>query len=806
MKYVMPIILFMASLAYSANISPNAKIEEFDDFSSGLNTQKNKSKLNRTESPHIENALIDEQPTSIVERSGMIVAGRIANLSKINFGFEQVSDNNAKLLYVSDSSQVYATSDLTTFSLIKATLTATANLNAAQGRGYTLFANGIDPLFISSGLPAVPLDGQLLRPNPLRGKYVTYNQERFFTANSTTNCSALEWMALSSTGGYSIPIDDVNAWPVLNQLNIGQGDGACISGLDVYKGQLQIHKSNKSIYTLYGTDETTYFARKTNSNSGANNSESIAQIDNTEYYFAKDGVNGFNSADSTRVSDDIFPDMQTVISSLINLQAETWDTYTQFMNKGNLQNSTATLDGFVATVGTITANGISATYTGPGSAGVTVSNTGINASSTTGFQTVAGDSIKAGFNYSGFITSYTVWEAGQSGNCNSLDSVDDYFTFTFRNSRTNSYSTSAKLYIKNLPGFPSLVNSTVAPNMDVTDTDLRSGNLSIKLDIVTNEAACGTTISSFTVNNTHEINGSVFYVSTNTSNYVSYETTVAAVSAWGTFDTIQNTNGGNINYYIKASTTLLNLRQTPYVSVMPGNTIPFSSSRTFVQWSATMSAVGVPITSSTYIDSVILNHNDGGASDSAPKAIEWKKRYLILVTTQTAGTITPIYVKSKITNPKPNAWTRYTFGNDYFKSIFKFNDNLYLGSGSTGTVYRFDYGTNDNGSPIVFYYETPNTNKGNNWTKKNQYEYLLDADNSSGGNLTILTSIDGNAFSTNTVSVGLSGSGGLIRSIKSPNIPKIGKSYSYGLSNAELDKHIVIHSFGVISEDTGIRD
>src|SRR3990167_7673889 len=311
-------ILLVPGLAFAANLPEGAKLEQFDDFSGGLNTRTAPHKLPKNQTPNAENGLIDEVPGSIVERNGMSLAGRNPYLSKVSFQFEFFPETGDRGLFQSDGGTLTYTTDMVNYTVIKNTFTTTAKLRAAQGRGFAMFTNKQDTVLISSGFIGIPLDGLNGRPLAPRGAFPFFYQERFFLYSSTSNPSDLHWSEQSSTAGYVIPLTDIYMWPWSNQLIIGDGDGSEGSGADVYKGQPRLHKYNKSIYTLYGIDETDYNARRTNAHSGTIANESIVQSDNFEYYLQKNGVEMFDSADSIRISDDIFPDIEDIV---INSQA-----------------------------------------------------------------------------------------------------------------------------------------------------------------------------------------------------------------------------------------------------------------------------------------------------------------------------------------------------------------------------------------------------------------------------------------------------------------------------------------------------
>lgn len=773
----------IASVAnlYSADPPSSAEILIFEDFSGGLNTQKEAHKLNLNQTPNAENGLIDEKPGSLIMRGGITLAGSTNTLSKVNFLGEFIKDNGDREMIVSDSSRVLTTRDFITFTLIKSTLTTTGVLRMAQGRNKALLTNGIDPAFYYDGTVTRFLDGTNGTPNIPRGKYPAFYQDRFWVLNTTASNSGLYFSALTSTDGFVIdPLVDSRAWPVTNQLNVGLGDGRAGSALDVFKGQLQVHKDNSSIYTIFGNDEFEYFPRKTNAHSGTISHDAIAQSDNLEYYPERGGVAAFDGGDSLRISDDIFPDMEAVASNLTTIVDNTWDSRLQFESRGYMFNSSATADNFLILQGTYMAN----TYN-PDSVPLI---SDISASSTTGWSTLAAAQSNA--NWSGTLnfSSITIRFTGGGYTVDENSIV----TLSFLNRRTNIIASTTSLITGNT-GVRSL--SFFYNDFNITSQDIRTSQIAVKTSI----GNCGSGCSGIDLSSITSSGGGNIFLTTDTANYVSEISTISTITFWDTFESLYNTNGGNISFYLKAATSVVSIATVPWTLFVPGGLIDFPTTRNYIQWSATMSAKNIAISTAVYIDRVSINHNEGGSSDTRPIGIEWEKRYWLAVTTTPSGTSTIFYVKSKITNSNPNAWMKFTGIN--IRSLSKFGDNLYGGSSNSGEIYRLDYGTNDNGTPINWFYETPDVDMGAAFFRKQQYQYFLDMDKATGGTLSLATSVDGGAFSTKSIDI--DGTGRLLKTVN--DVPKYGFTYRYKFSNNQLDKAISFHGFGVLFDKTKVR-
>ena len=338
-------VLFMAiSVAYAEPVSNPDQFYIYEDWSGGLNTSMAAHKLQKNQTPNAENGYIDEVDKAIVRRKGMSVAGRNPYLSKINFQFEYVPESGVRGLFQSDGTTLTYTTDFVSYTILINTFTSTGKLRATQGRGYTLITNGINPVGISSGVSWIPLDGTNGRANAPRGEIPAFNLERFWLFKTTASASALHWTVVKATDGFTYAVESPLSWPVINSLFVGENDGAEGSGLDVYRGQLLMHKNNKSIYTLFGNTDAGFIPRRTNAHSGTVSHESIAQSDNLEYYFEREGVEAFDGSDSLRISDDILPDMENVIVNNTNVQNLTLDSQSEFA-RGVFTQSTALVSG-----------------------------------------------------------------------------------------------------------------------------------------------------------------------------------------------------------------------------------------------------------------------------------------------------------------------------------------------------------------------------------------------------------------------------------------------------------------------------
>ena len=795
-KYILAaLLLFSTSHSFSAVLSKDDKIKTFKDFSGGLNTQSGPNNLADNETPNMTNILIDEKPKSIVTRNGIQSVISTNTLSKINFMFEYVTGNGGREMLVSDSSRILKTSDFTSFTLLKSTLNTAGVLRAVQGRGKVMLTNGLDPVMYYDGNSCIFLDGNNGFPNVPRGKYPGFYQDRFWIYNTTTNDSALHFSENSSTDGFAIdPLTDIRSWPVVNQLNIGVGDGRPGTGVDVFKGLLQVHKDRGSIYTIYGTDANTYTARRTNAHSGTISWESISQDDNLEYYLAKDGIYAFDGGDTVRISDKIEPDVNSIVSNLARIIDNTWNTKADFENGSLFSNTTTTANGYVTLISTQ----IGEVVLPVDAANVYLFEAG--QSTFTPWIVISTPGYYFGNFGSGYIDKIRLGYRQVAGFDNTFTSV------TVRNFSTNKQGTGFMRNAGDVDTFSGCDADDVCTSNDIlfnekvdfTAAQWGSGNVKFKIESSAADVGVSVRISSPTNPN----NAAAFYIAS-TGSYTSNVATVSNINTWDTFNSINQTNSGSINFFIKGATSAVNIDTETYTNIVPGSLINLPIAKNYVQFMTTLTA----LSSVTYpaIDNVVINHNEGGSSDSRPFAVTWANRYWLVVTTQSSESSTVIYVKSKITNSVSNAWIKFTDIN--LRSMSKFGDSLYGGSSSSGTIYRLDYGTNDDGSPITFLYDFPETGMTVDYLDKTQTSYFIDLEKQAGANLQLGCSINGNAY--NYISLSIDGSGRLIKNVKlnsNSGIAKIGTFFRYRLLNTELDKPMSIDSFSVVYQDTLVKE
>lgn len=786
--------VFLCAAAYSANLPTGAQVEVVSDFSGGLNTTSPRHKIPKNFSPNMLNVNISRVPGQINKRNGFVLVGGTTSLQNGRLMFTFNHEDGSTEFIVSDDSQVFTTRDFNLYTFISSGLNNSVHLCAIQARNKVWFSNGVNSVFTwdINGVKQV-LDGTLGTPNVPKFRYLVYYQERVFGFNTAVNASQLQWSDLSSTGGAAIAPDNFLAWPVFNALNIGAGDGTVGTSLWLYRGQLQVGKE-RSIYTLYGTNSSNYFARKTEAQAGVSSNESVVVLDGLTNYKGYDGIYAYDGQTSKRISDDIIPNVQAINDSPNSIINNTWETQADFL-RGYFFGSTATPIGFLQ-IQTISTGTNVANNNKPvvelGDAFIQFSSTG-SYLATDFVVRVPTASLPSDF--LGYVSAVKVL-------CRNLDgNFDLNVQMSVSKVGTGETSTTGPTNIpRNSPDFSLRTWGKVNENQDL--------NVGNKILFTSSEIAAGRLALKFTAQDT----GSTlfqFYPATTTGfarielepattvQFLSDISTLSTITAWSGFDSQRNTSGGSILYFLRTSTSLVNIATKTWTAIAPGVVIGDPVTNNFVQWAATITAP----TNATNIDNVTISHIEGSASRDRPFAIDWKNEYWLSVATETTGMFSIQYVKSLVTNPNPTAWQQYQGIN--IRSFCKDSANtLYGGSASTGAFYRLDFGTNDNGLPIDAFYETADlTLRGGmsggaegNWMEESIHEIWFDSGPEAGNTTQFGISANGGSYVDSNVS--LTGATRVLQVINTYS--KFGKYFAFRVRNNQLDKGLFVNNMACV--------
>lgn len=751
MKWLLILLIPTMSFAEELSIS---------DFSGGLNTSDPSFRVAPGFSPYMRNVFVDDGKLEGIK--GFEVLGTTNTLNKVTGIFPYRRDSGQTTFLVTDSSVTLETSDFVTYTFVSSGSNAGALLRWMQVREKMWGFNGVDFVRTWDGTTMHRLGLEANTPNVPKFKIGAYHQERVFGLNNPSGASDLDWSDTASTDGVKLEPDDVRSWPATNNRQIGEGDGQLGTALFVEDGQLRIGKE-RSIYTLYGTNASNYVARKEeNIGDGVVSQESVLSLDGHVTWLGQDGI--YESG--RRVSDLIDDEVQTISKGSINTVENTWDTKSQFA-QGQFFGTTVSAVGMLTLHSGIPSFAVThhADFTTPGS------------------QTLEAGSTFYGPIRIDFGSGFDGYRAYLSSYAQSHTSCDDKIKTTVYNLFTNvQHST-----INYFPGSsPFIINfSSQSPVLDWTEA--RASSYAIKYELVEQVGGACTITASF---------GAFAMPVASTGQFVSDVATNTSITTWGLYDSLRNTNGGSIDYFVRSATTPFNISTQAWRSISPGSYVGEPTQNRFIQWAATFTRSGT----SPSVDDVVIAHVEGVGSHNRPFAISWKNRYWLATSTTSSSELSLILVQSRITNKNPDAWMPIEGINIRSFAKNDVGDIFYAGASTWGAVYRMDFGTSFGGQPIRFVYDTPDMILGSNYNTKNILKYYLDAERDSGLNLSVMSSVDMGDYTAKTVS--FAGSGRQRTVLKGVTSPA--KTLRVRLTHSQLDNIFRLYDFTTEFETTKI--
>jgi len=142
------------------------------------------------------------------------------------------------------------------------------------------------------------------------------------------------------------------------------------------------------------------------------------------------------------------------------------------------------------------------------------------------------------------------------------------------------------------------------------------------------------------------------------------------------------------------------------------------------------------------IEDVTFNFLTGELADAPIYAAFHKNRFWISGATGTSTTNNVALVKSRYPS---NALVKFDLKVNDFAH---FNDNFYASASTHSAIYRMDFGTNDNGDAIDWYWTSKEFDFGNPYTKKNLKEIIIDHRSSDAANMKVGYKRDGDSSFT----------------------------------------------------------
>lgn len=779
-------VALAAVRAWGSNVSDTAQQQLIQDFSGGLNTSFPSHKLATNFSPYMRNVFIDNGK---IERiNGFVTLGSSGALTKVTGIFPFVRENGQTTFLVTDSSiTIETTGDFKSWIFVSSGSNTGGLLTWMQVRNKMWGFNGLDSVMTWDGTTKTNLNGLGTTPSVPKFRYGAYYQDRVFGLGIPNGASDLYFTSTITTDNVIITPDDARAWPPINATFVGRGDGQIGTALWVYQGLLRAGKE-QSIYTVYGDNPSNYLPRKEQANIGVVSNESVRIQDGQSHYLGQTGI----YRDVQRISDLIEPDIANINKGITNIITNAWDTQIDFGRGQFIYGTTATPTGLL-TLGTSDyrmnwSDGQYPQVSSP-TAFIEFSST---QNQTTQFAVIAPTGAVPntflGF-FGGVVKAITL-----NTRCAGINPGGLPIVISFLNTRTGErIDTTDPGPCTFTSDFRQHDFSANGQIINLTGDDIINGNFRIMVATTSNIPA-GTIFQFFPSTITGFADITYAYHST-TGNFLSDVATNTSVTAWGNFDSNRNTSGGNIVYWIRSSTSVVNISTQIWKSIAPGSIISEPTANRFIQWASTIQSVGTMLGS---IDNVTISHVEGQASDARPFAMDWLNRYWLAVTTTSDYTKRMIYVKSKISNATPDAWM--PIEGPPVDCFAKAGNIFYAGSASTNSIYRLDFGTNFDGQPINSIYDTPDIPLGNYFMDKNIFKYLIDGAKSNGGTMTIGSSVNGADFINSTYSI--SGTGRYNQIIEGVTRPV--RTLRLRLQNKETDIGLGIYNVDILYEPTKV--
>lgn len=778
-------LIFGFGLARASVLPPNSKIETIDDFSGGLNTAYSSSRIDKQFSPYMRNVFIDEG--SIERVNGFAVLGTTRTLTKVTGIYPYERETGQVTFLVTDSSITLETTDFNTWTLVSSASNAGAILRWFQVRNKMWGYNGIDFVRVYDGTRLTILNGNLsptgaATPNVPKFKFAQYYLDRVFAFNVPSAASDIYFTSVITTDNVIIAPDDSRAWPSVNNLHVGQGDGQVGTALWIYQGLLRAGKE-RSIYTIYGDQPTNFIPKKEEANIGVVSDESITVLDGKSHFLGQDGI--YKNVD--RISDLIQPDVEIMGRGLTSVISNIWDSQADFGRGQFVFGTTATAAGFVQSEErTLRANTANSPPTGNY---IQLNSTGVKFTDNNFLSgLIPGTPVPS--NVRMYPSQINFWARTNRVDCGIFVDV--------------TYANKGNIALIPLSHDATILTtsfsrSTVAAFNTILDFDayeINTGSVSVNLDI-SNTASDPTCVYDIYLPTETNKSDFTFYASSIVQ-YISDIATFTSVTAHGSLDAITNTNAGTVQFYVRTATSVINMSTQTWMPITPGANINAPTTNNFVQWASTIN--GRPSIAHPNIDNVTITHIEGQSSAARAVALDWKNRYWLSVSTGGNQNVRTIYVKSKTTNKNPDAWM--PIEGMPVCAFAKDSSKLYGGSCSTGSVLRLDYGTNFNGSTITATYDTPDMVFRLNYFDKNIYKYLFNGSRTSGGIMTLGKSINGSNFSYSTFSI--TGSGDYTKVLEGVRGTQGTRMLRLRLIGNQLDKDFSLDDISIIYEPTQV--
>lgn len=222
-------------------------------------------------------------------------------------------------------------------------------------------------------------------------------------------------------------------------------------------------------------------------------------------------------------------------------------------------------------------------------------------------------------------------------------------------------------------------------------------------------ALYSTTISLTSTDYDQAYISSVTLIARSTGTYYSAVKNAPSLTAWSTFTTNKQDNGGTHTFFIRSSTnSFTTLSSTPaWVAQTPGAQVS-ASTGTFFQVIDSFTVVAATVTPT--LNDFTVNWFEGTATDQA-YMLYFDNSIWQSVAFGSGQTTNNYIFKYDLIN---EGWTLYNFGAG---GMLIQNNALYFGDTSSGNVFKFGTGTSDNGAAIRAFWRSKSFTSSDPWNQ-----------------------------------------------------------------------------------------
>lgn len=717
----------------------------YTDFSGGLVDSIDPAKLQPNQSPNLQNAVIDDPAGSLKPRNGFNQCGTLPSGNIATNLYNYSKTDGTQRLIVTDDSAVYQTADCVTYTTVKFGLGGQNKVSFATARNKLWMVNGSSHAFVWDGVAISTMDGRANTPNPAppKARYIEFWKERVWLARTADNPSLVQFSDVADPNGTDVdPSTGTAAFPAGNAFYVDQDGGCPIYGIRAYRNRLFVFKDRCGIFEIIFNTNFDNAVIKTAASVGSR-FNSFAELDGILYFVGPDGIYAFDGTTAARISDGIAQKFSTITQPLVNNLYKIWTSQNDF------------------TAGTTSRSTVSAV---PGS--VVISSNPA--------------SVQNGQFETGSLSPHICHKTGTGADCQIVNPGPMFGTAEVEVVLNTGSGGSAGVHVFDVNGTTrtSLIGSnavTTTPSTYTINTDAFAGvSVFLHFFAIDGSTESHLYIASFTANGniTYQaygrgagssvgfdaIDNIQTYTYFSTATFFSDEFNAVSVSSWSTFDVTATENGGQLLYQIRVGTDSSTRSHAAWSAITPGSYITAVTSQTYIQWMSSMTAP-TSLGNTPRIDDVTIGYIQGGSPQQGLYIESWKNRLWISASSGTVTSTTTAQNNIVLTKTRAplNSWVPHDLK---IGPMVKWSDRFYAAASTHSAIYRMDYGTSDNGAPIVWFWESRDEAWGLPNTRKDLLDITASFRYGNAANASLAWSRDsGVTYSTTNVSLPMNGSG-----------------------------------------------